>query len=159
MATDPLSVTAHGGRVLGVGTDLVEVGELRAALGRRAGLRTRLFTEREWDYAAEHRDPLPHLAARFAAKESVMKALGHGMDTIGFNEIEVVRSDGPPSIVLSGRASALAEAQGVGDWLLTLSHTRSLAHAVAIAVASNPRDGSSEPAPGSTSAPTSQHAR
>lgn len=138
MPADPLTAQLHDGRVLGVGTDLVEVDELRAALARRAGLRTRLFTESEWEYAARHQDPLPHLAARFAAKESVMKALGRGMDSMGFAEIEVVRTDGPPSVVLSGRARAIADAGGVGGWHLTMSHTRSLAQAVAIAVAAGP---------------------
>lgn len=124
--TDPVTV--------GVGTDLVEVDRLRAALDRHPGLRTRLFTEREWAYAARHQDPLPHLAARFAAKESVMKAIGRGMDTMGFAEIEVVRdAHGVPGIELSGRAETAAIAAGVGRWLLSMSHTGGLAQAVAIA--------------------------
>lgn len=132
----PANGAAHaGGRVVGVGTDLVEVERLRAALGRRAGLRTRLFTEGEWDYAARHRDPLPHLAARFAAKESVMKALGRGMDSMGFAEIEVRRDEGgAPSVVLSGRAERIAAERGVDAWQLSLTHTDSLAQAVAIAL-------------------------
>ncbi|CAN5606180.1 holo-ACP synthase [soil metagenome] len=120
----------------GVGTDLVEIERLRAALARHPGLRTRLFTDREWEYAARHRDPLPHLAARFAAKESVMKALGRGMDAMGFAEIEVVRDDrGVPGIELTGRARALASASGVSGWQLSLTHTASLAQSVAIALA------------------------
>ena len=84
--------------VVGVGTDLVDVDRVRRALERRPGLRTRLFTESEWAYATRHRDPHPHLAARFAAKEAVMKALGRGMSSMGFAEIEVVRDDsGAPS--------------------------------------------------------------
>ena len=124
-----------GGRPIGVGTDLVDVERLRGALDRRRGLRARLFTDAEWEYAARHRDPLPHLAARFAAKESVMKALGRGMDSMGFTEIVVVRDvHGAPGVVLSGRAEVIADELGVGGWLLTLSHTDSLAQAVAIAV-------------------------
>lgn len=123
---------------VGVGTDLVEVDRLRAALTRRPGLRTRLFTDREWEYAAAHRDPLPHLAARFAAKESVMKAIGRGMDSMGFAEIEVVRdAGGVPGIELSGRAAAAAQDAGVGSWLLSLTHTGSLAQAVAVARAAS----------------------
>ncbi len=134
-----MTVTAVGGHLLGVGTDLVDVGRLRAALDRRAGLRTRLFTEQEWDFAASHHDPLPHLAARFAAKESVMKALGRGMDSMGFAEIEVLRSPtGVPSVGLSGRAEQVAAERGVGGWLLSLTHTAELAQAVAIAVAAGP---------------------
>ncbi len=123
----------HG--VVGLGTDLVEVERMRRALGRRPGLRSRLFTVDEWDYAARHRDPHPHLAARFAAKEAVMKALGHGMSSIGFVEIEVARSSsGVPSVVLSGNAASIARGSGVTGWHLSLTHTDLMAQAVAIAV-------------------------
>ncbi len=123
----------HG--VVGLGTDLVDVERLRRALGRRPGLRTRLFTVDEWDYAARHRDPHPHLAARFAAKEAVMKALGRGMSSMGFAEIEVRRSpSGVPSVRLSGSAASIARASGVTGWHLSLTHTDLLAQAVAIAV-------------------------
>lgn len=121
--------------VVGVGTDLVEVDRLRTALERQPGLRERLFTDHEWDYAHRHRDPMPHLAARFAAKEAVMKAMGSGMARAGFDEIEVVRSDdGVPGLRLTGRAQACAAEAGVADWELSLTHTCSLAQAVAIAV-------------------------
>lgn len=122
--------------VLGVGTDLVDVPELRAALERQPGLRARLFCDDEWSYAQRHRDPAPHLAARFAAKEAVMKALGAGMSEIGFTEIEVVRRDsGAPRLLLHGRAASRAEQLGVVAWHLSLTHTRSVAHAIAVAMA------------------------
>lgn len=121
--------------VIGVGTDLVDVGRLRVALGRRDGLRRRIFTDGEWDYADRHRDPMPHLAARFAAKEAVMKALGSGMTGMAFHEIDVGREEsGRPMVALHGRAAAVADAAGVRRWHLTLTHTDSLAQAVAIAV-------------------------
>jgi holo-[acyl-carrier protein] synthase len=127
-------VNPSPGPTLGVGTDLVEVERLRAALDRRPGLRTRLFTAAEWDYATRHRDPMIHLAARFAAKESVMKALGRGMDTMSFAEIEVVHDPhGAPTVRLHGRAAAVAADVGVADWLLSLTHTATLAQAVALA--------------------------
>lgn len=123
----------HG--VLGLGTDLVEVERMRRALARQPGLRTRLFTVDEWDYAARHHDPHPHLAARFAAKEAVMKALGRGMSSMGFAEIEVARSSaGVPSVRLSGSAASIAEDAGVTGWHLSLTHTDLMAQAVAIAV-------------------------
>ena len=128
------------GPVLGVGTDLVEVDRVRAALGRRPGLRTRLFTDAEWQYAARHRDPHPHLAARFAAKEAVMKALGRGMSSMGFAEIEVIRDEhGAPSVLLHGAAAAIGAQQGVAAWHLSLTHTEALAQAVAVAVAGGSR--------------------
>ncbi len=121
--------------ILGVGTDLVDVDRVRRALERQPGLRTRLFTGSEWDYAARHSDPHPHLAARFAAKEAVMKALGAGMSSMGFAEIEVVRAaSGAPSLLLSGAAGERADVAGVTSWHLSMTHTASMAQAVAIAV-------------------------
>lgn len=133
---DGLSHPAGGSspEVLGVGTDLVEVDVLRAALERRSGLRTRLFTDEEWSYAARHRDPLPHLAARFAAKEAVMKALGQGMTRIRFVDVEVRREGSSPGVALHATAAEEARRVGVGGWLVSLTHTRSLAHAMVIAV-------------------------
>ena len=121
--------------VLGLGTDLTDVDALRQALRRRPGLRHRLFTEREWEYSARHRDPMPHLAGRFAAKEAVMKCLGAGIGRVGFTDIEV-RHDvsGAPTVTLSGRAAERAEQLGVDRWWLSLSHTAVLAQAVALAV-------------------------
>jgi holo-[acyl-carrier protein] synthase len=120
--------------VLGVGTDLVEVDRLRSALERQPGLADRLFTASEQAALVRHRDPLPHLAARFAAKESVMKALGRGMGSMAFTDIEVVSEEsGAPRVVLHGRAREWAQELGVGTWHLSLTHTASLAQAVAIA--------------------------
>ena len=117
-----------------MGTDLTDVGALRRALDRRPGLRHRLFTDAEWEYSARHRDPLPHLAGRFAAKEAVMKCLGAGMGRVGFTEIEVRREEsGAPTVSLSGRAAARAEELGVGRWWLSLTHTSELAQSVALA--------------------------
>jgi holo-[acyl-carrier protein] synthase len=120
--------------VLGVGTDLVDVERLRAALDRQPGLAVRLFTGPERDYASRHVDPLPHLAARFAAKEAVMKAMGCGFTSVGFDEIGVIRADsGFPTIVLSGRARIRAEVLGVGKWHISLSHTAAFATALVVA--------------------------
>lgn len=121
--------------VLGVGTDLVDVDRVRRALERQPGLRTRLFTDDEWEYSSRHRDPHPHLAARFAAKEAVMKALGRGMSSMGFAEIEVVRDEhGVPAVRLVGAAADVADRAGVARWHLSLTHTDALAQAVAVAV-------------------------
>jgi holo-[acyl-carrier protein] synthase len=122
------------GEVVGVGTDLVEVERLRVALDRRPGLADRLFTATERADSARHRDPLPHLAARFAAKESVMKALGRGIGAMAFTDIEVRSGvSGAPRPMLSGRAQQCASELGVRGWHLSLTHTASLAQAVAVA--------------------------
>lgn len=119
----------------GVGTDLVEVSQMRSALTRRPGLRERLFTDAEWEYAHRHRDPMPHLAARFAAKEAVMKSLGRGIGAMGFNEIEVRNLDGgAPVVEVVGRAAAVAREAGVDRFQISLTHTPTMAHAVVLAV-------------------------
>ncbi len=122
--------------VLGLGTDLVEVERFRLALTRRAQLPERLFSEAERAYAMRQRDPTKSLAARFAAKEAVMKALGVGLWKFKFRDVEVVRRpSGAPDLALYGKAADLAAAQGVTEWRLSLTHTESTAMAVALALA------------------------
>ena len=121
--------------VMGLGSDLVEIERLRRALERQPRLAERLFTEGELAYASSHRDPSKSLAARFGAKEAVMKAFGVGIGAFAFTDCEVVRDDeGAPSIVLHGRAAELAEQRGVRGWQLSLTHTESIAMAVAVAL-------------------------
>jgi holo-[acyl-carrier protein] synthase len=120
--------------VVGVGTDLVELDRFRQAAERTPGILTRYFTEGERAYAERRNDPTERYAARFAAKEAVMKALGVGLGACELAEIEVVRQDsGAPDLVLHGRAAALAAERGVTAWHLSLTHTDTAAHAIAIA--------------------------
>jgi holo-[acyl-carrier protein] synthase len=122
--------------VVGLGIDAVEVDRFRRMLARRPGLARRLFTEGERAYGARQRDPAARLAARFAAKEAVMKALGVGLGAFSFQDVEVVRApSGAPSLRLSRKAAALASERGVGDWRLSLTHTHAIAEAVALALA------------------------
>jgi holo-[acyl-carrier protein] synthase len=121
--------------ILGLGTDLVEVGRFRLALERRATLAERLFTDGEREYGFGHRDPAESLAARFAAKEAVMKALGVGLGDFEFRDVEVQRdASGEPSLALTGKARAIAADRGVVTWMLSLSHTDTTALAVVIAL-------------------------
>jgi len=107
---------------------------MRVALDRTGPLAERLFSDDERAYAFEQRDPAKSLAARFAAKEAVMKALGVGLGDIDFHDVEVVRrDDGAPELHVRGRARVLAAQRGVTRWLLSLSHTDSTAMAVVIA--------------------------
>lgn len=120
--------------MIGIGVDLVDVARLRRALARTPGLVTRLFTEGERAYAETGADPTERYAVRFAAKEAVMKALGVGIGAVGWHDIEVVRApSGQPAVVLTGRAADLATERGVASWLLTLTHTTTLAEAIAVA--------------------------
>jgi holo-[acyl-carrier protein] synthase len=121
--------------VVGLGTDLLEVPRLRTVIARRPGLVDRCFTDGEREDLAPRRDAVPGLAARFAAKEAVMKALGVGIGAVALREVEVRRTaDGAPEVVLHGRAAALATARGVTGWRLSLSHTGRSAMAVALAL-------------------------
>ncbi|MBN8867564.1 MAG: holo-ACP synthase [Solirubrobacterales bacterium] len=120
----------------GVGMDLIEVARVERALDRHPRLADRLFTEAELRYSSERGRPGRHLAARFAAKEAVVKALGLGPGT-RLREIEVVPgtdADPAPSIRLHGEALDEAESRGLGV-KVSLTHAREMAGAVAIAEA------------------------
>jgi holo-[acyl-carrier protein] synthase len=120
--------------LIGIGVDLVEVDRMRRTLARTPALVERLFTDAERAYCERRRDPTERFAARFAAKEAVMKALGVGLGAVGWHDIEVARAEsGRPSVVLTGRAAALAAERGVSGWHLTLSHTSRVAEAIAVA--------------------------
>ena len=121
--------------VRGLGTDLVEIERFRLALARRSTLSDRLFTDGEQEYAYGQHDPVHSLAARFGAKEAVMKALGAGLGAFRFREVEVVRDDsGAPALSLHGAAAALAAERGVLTWQLSLTHTDVTAMAVVLAL-------------------------
>ncbi len=123
--------------MLTTGVDLVYIPRVEAAL-KRFGDRfvARAFTSRE---VAASRG-FPHeLAARFAAKEAVAKALGVGMrvmarDGVKFHEVETLRDPrGKPVVVLSGRAAERAEELGLTEWAISLSHEREYAIAMVVA--------------------------
>jgi holo-[acyl-carrier protein] synthase len=120
---------------LAVGIDAVEVDRFRALLGRRPEVAGRLFTEGERAAGARWADPAPRLAARFAAKEAVMKALGVGLGAFAFHDVEVVSApSGAPSVVLRGTAASLAAARGLSVWRVSLTHTEHVAEAVVVAL-------------------------
>src|SRR3954447_5470786 len=100
-------------------------------LGRRPGLRSRLFTAVE---IADSAGQANRLAARFAAKEAAMKALGVGLGAFGFHDVEVVKeASGAPWLRVSGAAAELAGRRGVRSWKVSLTHTAALAEAVVVA--------------------------
>jgi len=120
--------------VRGLGVDAVDIERFRRSLERTPTMRTRLFVPEELEYVAPKADPVPSLAARFAAREATMKALGLGLGAFGFHEVWVRRAaSGVPSLVVTGRAAELALEQNVTGWHLSLSHTDAVAVAVVAA--------------------------
>ena len=120
--------------MIGIGVDVVEIERFRIVLARTPSMRERLFTPVELSYADTKVDPIPSLAARFAAREAVMKALGLGLGAFGFHDVWVERAtSGAPSLAVTGRALELAEAAGVRRWHLSVSHSDLVAVAYVVA--------------------------
>lgn len=121
--------------MIGIGVDLVEVDRMRQVLARTPTMVDRLFTAGERAYAEAARDPAERFAVRFAAKEAAMKALGVGLGSVDWHDFEVVRTgSGAPELRVTGRAHELAVDAGVRRWLLTLTHTETMAEAIAVAL-------------------------
>jgi holo-[acyl-carrier protein] synthase len=121
--------------VIGVGVDLVDIDRIRALLARHPRFATQRFTPGERRWCERRRDPAERYAARFAAKEATLKALGVGLGAVPLAAIEVVTApSGAPSLVLHARAAELAAERGVEGWRLSLSHSRQVAAAVVVAV-------------------------
>jgi holo-[acyl-carrier protein] synthase len=122
---------------LSVGVDIVELDRIQQVV-ERYGERflRRVYTPEE---IARYRERVPELAARFAAKEAVSKALGVGLNHIsrqgiGWHEVEVLPDPlGKPLVGLTGRAQELAERQGLRQWAVSLSHGRDYAVAFVVA--------------------------
>ena len=121
--------------VRGIGVDICKVeriGESLQRFGER--MEKRLFTPDELAYCRHFKDPLPHLAARFAAKEAASKALGTGIaGGIGWTMIEVVQPGGRvPTIRFTGKALERFTAMGATSSHLSLSHDGGLAVACVV---------------------------
>ena len=116
----------------GVGIDLLEIDRMERALERRPKLAERLFTPGERDSAGGRARPARHLAARFCAKEAVVKALA--LESWNPHDIEVTGGgDGPPAVVLRGEVAAIAARRGMRVES-SLTHRRDTAGAVALLV-------------------------
>ncbi len=125
--------------VVGVGVDAVDVARFRRVLDRRPSVASRCFTAAEQSDASGSADAVQSLAARFAAKEAVMKALGSGLGSFAWTDVEVRRTTGTgasrnaPYLVLHGAANELAGARGAATLHLSLTHTDGLAMAFVVA--------------------------
>lgn len=122
--------------IKGVGADLIRVGRLEKAV-QRSGNRflDRVFCLEELQYCRSKKNPFPHLAVRFAAKEAILKALGTGWGLgLGWKEVLIYHDeDGRPRVNLKGKAQERAQKLGIADILISLSHEGEYALAFAVA--------------------------
>ena len=124
-------------KIIGHGIDLVSISRIRAILDKGGDhFEKRVFSEGERAYCRARKDPMPHFAARFAAKEAYGKALGLGLGPSGeFAEIEVVNDpEGRPSIRLGVKADEIFRARGGVEVQLSISHEDDMAVASVVIV-------------------------
>lgn len=127
----------NGGNVIGVGVDLTEIQRIRAAHQKHGQtFLDKIFTPDEQSFCLTKADPYPSLAARFAAKEAVSKALGTGFsEKFSLTSCSIkVGTEGEPIVVLDEKAQALVHEKGASHILVSLTHTDQLAEAFAVLV-------------------------
>ncbi|PLX79631.1 MAG: 4'-phosphopantetheinyl transferase [Desulfuromonas sp.] len=121
--------------IVGLGVDLTHIPRFRKLLTeQKRGVLERIFTPGELDYAMPKKNPAPHLAARFAAKEAFLKALGTGLrDGLSWQDMDVRRDKlGKPSLHLSGKAAEMIASRDVIALHLSYSHDGDYATATVI---------------------------
>lgn len=129
-------MSAAGRSIIGHGVDIVEIARIERSLEKHAeSFLTKCFTLQEVQDSGESKRRPEHLAARFAAKEAALKAIGTGWSQgISWTDVETVRLDsGKPELRVSGRAKEIADSMGIDRWFVSLSHTGSDAIASVIA--------------------------
>lgn len=113
------------------GIDIIEISRFEKACQRHPRLLQRLFTDAEIRAIQGRR--ADSAAARFAAKEAVLKALGTGLRGLSWHDIQILSNElGEPVVYLSGKAEAIAKERGSGKIRVSLSHSRDMAAAVAV---------------------------
>jgi holo-[acyl-carrier protein] synthase len=119
--------------IIGVGIDVAEIDRFQAALERTPGLAERLFLERELLLPSGDRRGIASLAARFAAKEALAKALGAPAGLLWTDAEVCVEDSGQPRLRVTGTVAARAAELGVRSWHVSLSHDAGVASAVVVA--------------------------
>jgi holo-[acyl-carrier protein] synthase len=129
-----MAAESVGKVIFGIGTDIIEVERIEQQIHKESGLKQRLFTPQEISYCDSKKNPAQYFAARFAAKEAFMKALGTGWrDGLAFGEIEIVNDTlGKPQLVLHGKAAEMIAGRGVTRTMVSLSHVKQTAMAIVI---------------------------
>jgi len=121
--------------IIGIGTDIIEVHRIKRLFERQERFKERVFTSREIEYCERKRNKAQNYAARFAAKEAFLKAIGTGWRKgISFKEVEIVNNrEGKPEIVLYGTALAHTREMGITNIQVSVSHLEDMAVAVVAA--------------------------
>jgi holo-[acyl-carrier protein] synthase len=120
--------------IIGTGIDIIEVERIAHRVGRDTGFREFVFSIREMQYCDSKASPFEHYAARFAAKEAFLKAIGKGWGRgLSLNEIEIINEgNGRPYLQLSGQTESELAPLGIRIIHVSLSHLKSMATAVVI---------------------------
>ncbi|KIC95236.1 holo-ACP synthase [Flavihumibacter solisilvae] len=115
--------------ILGIGTDIIEVERVAGKIGRNIGFREMVFSAEEISYCEKQTHKFEHYAARFAAKEAFLKALGTGwINGTAFNEIEVTHNiEGQPQIILRGETAVTLASKNISRIHVSLSHQKTMA--------------------------------
>jgi len=118
--------------IFGIGLDIIEVARVGRLIEKDNGFKERIYTSREIDYCEAKKNKAQNYAARFAAKEAFMKAMGTGWrGGLAFNHIEVVNNElGKPEIVLHGQAKLLVEKEGITNINISISHVKDFASSI-----------------------------
>ena len=120
--------------IFGTGIDMIETERVESKISKESGFREMVFSQNEIDFCETKANKFERYAARFAAKEAFLKALGTGWKNgTAFNEIEIIKEDtGKPEIVLLGETAKTIAAMSIGRIFVSLSHLKSIAAAVVI---------------------------
>jgi holo-[acyl-carrier protein] synthase len=120
--------------IIGTGIDIIEVERIAVRVGRDNGFKEFVFSKDEMSYCDAKTHPFQHYAARFAAKEAFLKALGRGWDSgLQWNEIEIVNeTNGKPALRITGMTEKMLAPMGIRIIHVSLSHLKSMATAIVI---------------------------
>lgn len=120
--------------VFGIGTDIIEIQRVADKLRRTESLKKRVFTAREITYCESKAKSAQHFAARFAAKEAFLKAIGTGWSRgYRFLDIEILNNEkGKPELVVQGKVKDFCEKNGITGFHVSLSHIKEVAKAVVV---------------------------
>lgn len=127
--------------ILGIGTNIIECPRIGKMIEQHGELfLRRVYTEREIRFCQARKHAIEHFAGRWAAKEAILKAIGIGWSRgLAWTDLEVRNmGEGPPQVLVCGRAKEFASQKGIGDILISISHCRTYATAYAIALALSP---------------------